>query len=283
MSTYIDFRAVVEKSLVVNPESNFYFLLDHGGLSGLHQQLRKSSVEWVSLFDCTKETSALAAAPILILTASGGQLRMSRSLLEWIGKSGTYTSTIIMLLSPLHIEYMRARLAARLDVRLSENMTAMLRFFDPRVFEGLTTVLSIEQAKEFFSPAEEWRYLNREGKIAGMKSAFSTDEILSGPLMLSQKQEFTLLEACETDQVLDLLRSNLPRLMGKFSLPDQYLFVSRQIIVAKENQLDSVLQFSLYTAIVLSEGEKVIEDARWPRIIAKLKEGDCDFSEILHE
>jgi hypothetical protein len=178
---------------------------------------------------------------------------------------------------------MRTRLAARLDVRLSENMTAMLRFFDPRVFEGLTAVLSVEQGKEFFSPAAEWRYLNREGKISGIKSAFSTDEILSGPLVLSQKQEFTLLESCETDQVLDLLRSNLPRLMAKFSLLDQYLFVSRQVVAAKENQLDSVLQFSLYTVIVLSEGEKVLEDARWPRILAKLKEGDCDFSELLHD
>ncbi|WP_020651644.1 DUF4123 domain-containing protein [Massilia niastensis] len=193
MSSRIDFRVIAEESLAEYPTSNLYFLLDHGGLPGLYRQLSRSSLGWTSLFDSTREANALAVAPFLILAGSNGQLRMSRSFLEWLGENGTYSSTVIMLSSPLQIEPMTSRLTARLDVRISENMEAMLRFFDPRVLESLIEILSVEQAKEFFSPAQAWRYVDRAGRMAGVTTFFNVQENFSAPLVLSQQQEFALL------------------------------------------------------------------------------------------
>jgi hypothetical protein len=281
MSPGIDFRSIAEDSLAAYPTSNFYFLLDHGGLPGLHRQLLRSPVEWVSLFDFTKEESALAVAPILILAAANGILRAPRSLFEWIERKGTYTSTTIMLTSPLDIGTMKNRLVTRLDVRLSENMEAMLRFFDPRVLESLIRVLSAEQVNQFFSVAQAWAYMDRAGIPKKIAAAFGEHELLSAPMMLDQKQEFALLEASEVDQVLDLLRSNLPELMEKLSLPDQYILINRQLVTAKQEGLDSVLEFAIYAMTILSKGEAIKNGQGWRSFLAKLKRDDYDFAQLL--
>jgi hypothetical protein len=280
MNTYIDFRAVVEESLAAYPTSSSYFLLDHGALPGLHRQLLRSSVEWVSLFEHSKEANALAVAPILILAGHDRHLRMPRSLLRWIEEHGIYTSSVIMLSSRLDIQCMKNRLIRRLDVRLSEEMEVMLRFFDPRVLESLIITLSTDQANTFFSPAEEWRYMDRTGRLNAIISNFSDEENLFTPLVLSQQQEFALLQASEKDQVLDLLRSNVPSLMAALPLAEQHAFVSRRIIEAREGQLNSIWKFALYAAVALLKGEEITENSLWAQFMDKLKQDNCDFSEI---
>jgi hypothetical protein len=260
MTSCIDFRAVAEELLVAHPTSNLYFLLDHAGLPGLHRQLLRTSAKWASLFDNTKEANALAVAPILVLATSEGRLQMSRSLFKWIGENGTYTSTVTMLSSPLGLEPLKSRLAARLNVRLSEDMEAMLRFFDPRVLEGLIKILSAEQAKEFFSPASAWRYVDRTGNLVEIATNFHIQEILSTPLVLSQQQEFALIDASEIDQVIDLLRSNLPKLTAALPLSELYGFVSQKLTQSRQDGIDSILKSTLYIAALLSEGEILPED-----------------------
>lgn len=281
MSAYIDFRAVAEELLVTHPTSNLYFLLDHAGMPGLHRQLRKSSVPWSSLFDGSNEANALQVAPFLVHVGSEGRLRMFRDLFKWIGEYGTYSSSVVMLTSPLDMATLRSRLAARLDARLSENMDAMLRFFDPRVLESLLRILSAEQARTFFSPAEVWRYVDRTGKLVSVTTAFDARDDFVAPLVLDQQQEFSLLDACEIDQVLDLLRQNTPALMLKLSPADQPLFVDRAIGRARQRGIDSVFKFSLYTAICLSHGEAFMNGPERANFLDELRRDDLDPAETL--
>lgn len=254
MSPYIDIRIVAQESLADRPESNLYLLLDHGGLPGLHRKLQKSSARWASLFDCTNEANALVVAPILILIGSNGRLQMSRSLFEWVAKNGTYTSTVIMLSSPLQIESLRNRLAAGLDVRLSEDMKAMLRFFDPRIFEGLMKVLSVEQLATFLAPAEKWWYVDRAGKLTSVEAKFNAVDESAVPLELSAEQEFDLIEASDPDRVLASLRDNVPDLIQTQPLSAQYDFVARNLHVARGAGLTSIADFVLYNMVVLIKG-----------------------------
>jgi hypothetical protein len=281
MSKYIDLRVIGEELLATYPASNLYFLLDHGGLPGLHKQLLRSSAQWLSLFSCTKESDVLAVAPILIMAGSKGLLRASRNLCEWVGENGAYTSSVILLSSPLQMDCMRSRLSARLIVRLSENMEAMLRFFDPRVLESLVRIFSDEQAIKFFGLADELRYIDREGKIAVIASHFGYEGEFVSPLVLTQQQEYALLVASEVDQVLDLLRSNVPQAMAKLPVPEQYRFVSQQIDRAKESELCAIWEMAFYTTVVLSKGEKFVEGGNWSRILASLKRNDFELSELL--
>ena len=281
MSSHIDFRAVAEGLLAAHPTSNLYFLLDHAGMPGLHRRLRDSSVQWSSLFDGSNEANALRVAPFLVLAGSEGRLRMFRDLFKWIGEHGTYSSSVVMLTSPLDTATLRNRLAARLDVRLSENMEAMLRFFDPRVLESLLRILPAEQARTFFSPAESWRYVDRTGKLVSVTTAFDAQDNFAAPLVLGQQQEFALLEACEIDQVLDLLRQNTPALMATLPLADQSTFVDRAISTARQHGVDSVYKFSLYTAVCLAHGEACVNEPERPGFLDELKRDDLDPAETL--
>jgi hypothetical protein len=281
MSTPIDFRAVAEELLAAHPTSNLYFLLDHAGMPGLHRRLRDSSLPWASLFEGSNEENALQVAPFLVLAGSEGRLRMFRDLFKWIGEHGTYSSSVVMLTSPLDLATLHKRLAARLDLRLLENMEAMLRFFDPRVLESLLRILPTEQARTFFSPADSWRYVDRTGKLVSVTTAFDAQESFVAPLVLGQQQEFALLEACEIDQVLDLLRQNTPALMSTLSLADQSTFVGHAISTARQHGVDSVYKFSLYAAVSLSQGEEFVHGEQAVRFLANLKQDDFGSSDKL--
>jgi hypothetical protein len=281
MNRYTDLRMVAQDSLADRPEANLYVLLDHGGLPGLHRQLQKSSAEWVSLFDCTNEANALDVAPILILIGSNAQLQMSRSLFEWIGKNGTYTSTVIMLSSPLQIESLKNRLTARLDVRISEDMRAMLRFFDPRTFEGLMKVLSPEQLTTFLAPAERWWYIDRTGKLVSADATFNVADELAMPLVLSAKQEFDLIDASEPDRVLASLRENAPDLIQKQPVPAQYEFVATNLETARGAGLTSFADLVLYNMVVLIKGLDFIRGETWSRLMDEVKSKSLDFMEMV--
>lgn len=280
MSACIDFRTLAQELVAAHPASNLYFLLDHAGMPGLHRQLRGSAVQWSSLFDGSNEANALQVAPFLVLAGSEGQLRMFRALFEWIGKHGTYSSSVVMLTSPLDMETLRHRLTARLDVRLSANMEAMLRFFDPRVLESLFKLLTPDQARMFFSPAESWRYVDRAGKLVSVTTAFDAQENFSAPLVLNEQQEFALLDACEIDQVLDLLRQNMPRLIATLLLSDQSTFVGRAIGTARQHGIDSVYKFSLYAAVSLLQGDAFVHGPQGERFLDVLKKDDFDSPEM---
>jgi hypothetical protein len=281
MSPYIDLRSVAQESLAARPESNLYLLLDHGGLPGLHRQLQKSSAEWVSLFDCTNEANALVVAPILILIGSNEKLQMSRSLFEWISKNGTYTSTVIMLSSPLQVESLRNRLTGRLDVRISEDMKAMLRFFDPRTFEGLMKVLSPEQLATFLAPAERWWYVDRAGKLVSVDATFNVIDELEFPLVLSAKQEFDLIDASDSDRVLASLRENAPDLIQKQPLPAQYDFVAANLQVARDAGLTSIADLVLYNIVVLIKGLDFIKSETWSSLMDEVASKPADFMELV--
>jgi hypothetical protein len=279
MTVHTDLRVVAGKLHAIHPTSSLYFLLDHSGLPGLQKQLAKSTATWANLFEDTKERNALAVAPILILAAAGGDLRISRSLFDWVTHNGIYTSTVILISSPLDIEDIKPRLVKRLDVVLSENVEAMLRFFDPRVLECLICALSPEQVNQFFNVADGWWYFDRGGNMVTIDSSFSPEDSFVAPLVLSQEQESSLIEGSEVDQVMHLLKSNLPRMMQALTQPEQFEFVSHQIAVAKQLELESVWKMALYAAIVLSNGEKFLEGERQQRVLERLKKDDCEWSE----
>lgn len=271
MSYSVDLGQVVEKFLVACPNSNLYFLLDHGGLPGLHRELLKSCVAWVSLFEHTSETSALAVAPILVLVCTKSRRVAPRSLLEWTAKNGTFSSSIVILASPLGINDIGERLSSRLAARLSDNLEVMLRFFDPRVLERLIRVMPEGQKNAFLGLAESWTYVDRAGDLIDISVAFSDRETFSAPFVISQQQEFALLEASEIDQVLDLLRTNFPDSLALITKSEQSDFVAYQIDSARKLGFNSVLQFSIHAARLLLEGDGFVDSPLYPAFLDEVR------------
>lgn len=276
MSEFIDFHEVAERLLKENPDSNLYLLLDHAGLPGLARELENAAATWRSLFDQGREEGAVAVAPRLVLVGSQAQRHLSRSFLNWLGEHGTYTSTVMLLNSPLELASLAMRLSSRLEVMLSESMDAMLRFFDPRVFESLLTVFTSQQRRDFLSAASLWSYTDRAGKIIHTKAIFCQADESNEKVLLTQAQEFSLLEASEVDQVLSLLDENVPRLMKKIPLPERFARISQRMEESRGNGLGSVLQMTLYAlAVMLSIKEPMDEELHY-RLIEKIAHLDMD-------
>lgn len=277
MSYQLNLKRALDEMLAAEPTLNLYFLLDSGGLPGLQRQLSKSFAKWESLFDCTREQSALSSAPVLVMAGNNGQLLISRIFLDWLEKTGAYTSSVNILSSALNIAALTERLAARLHVKISGNMDAILRFFDPRILESLTKVFTSMQAEKFFSPVKSWCYVNRMGELRKIDTNFSLIENISSPLIIGQNQEFALLEASEVDQVFALLQDNFTSLLAQIPKERQYSLINENMVVARESGIDSILKFSIYIAVLLS-GKDLENGAARSEFIHCLKSDDFELS-----
>lgn len=128
MEPYFDLVGFAAVATSDFPGSEVYGLADHGGMPGLDKQLARAGIAWRTLFEGSHEEGAAAVAPLLF-SLSEAWADGHRRLLEWVAEHGTYTSSLLLLATPLPIDEVAARLACRLDAMLSEEMNVLLRFF----------------------------------------------------------------------------------------------------------------------------------------------------------
>jgi len=247
MAAPINFRVVIADYLACHADAHLYFLLDHSGLPGLIRKVDSARLRWASLFADTRESTALAVAPILVDVAVSNK-PLPGLFLDWLAEHGAYSSTVTMLDSPLALDVLQRRLATRLDIKLSENMAAMLRFFDPRILAQLRTTLTEQQAASFFSVAAYWWYIDRAGVLREFDVEFTPVDRFAAQLVLTQEQEFAMVDAAEADQVLSLLNDFVPDLLEKIDASTRYELIARKISDAKKSGLNSIHDFMIYLA-----------------------------------
>lgn len=172
MNYFSEFKATAAKHLAANPDDSIYLLVDYGGMTGLPREIKKHKTDWASLFDETRESGAFLAAPILILLGRNSSLSLNKKLTKWISERADDGSSVIMMASSLSIEELRRQLTMRLDLKISGNMDAMLRFFDARILAQLIEILSSEQIEILCGPAKKWWYLDRLGQVVEIEGEF---------------------------------------------------------------------------------------------------------------
>lgn len=280
MNSYSDIKRAAEKHLAENHSDSIYLLIDHAGMPGLHREIKKHRVNWVSLFDETKESGALAVAPILILVGRNSSMSISNALVQWISERADDGSSVIMLASSLETSQLQAQLAKRLDIKISENMDALLRFFDARIFEPLMAVLSPEQMELLCSPAKKWWYVDRVGRLVGIDREFECTEGDFQHLELNEKQEFALINASEPDQVLYLLIKAMPQL-GVLMPKNKYGFIANNIFLASRLGLNSVSDFVLYSAMVVLRGRDFEVLPYWKSALENVRTKRISFADAV--
>jgi hypothetical protein len=275
----LDLKSFATNYVTANPNTNLYLLVDHAGVPGLHRKLG-SLVEWENLFQGSRESAAFAVAPILILLGSSSAVKLSSLFIRWISENGALTSSLIILASPEPIDIVKKRLTDRLDVKLSEGMEAMLRFYDPRILEQLSKIMSPHQAERFFSPGCKWWYVNRGGKLAEVASSFRLGDEPYSPLSLSQDQEEALLNALEPDRILYLLLETAPQLESK--LPDdRYKFITEKLHAALDFGITSTVELTLYCTIALLCGIDFETHPYWSEALAGVRMQRITFSQAV--
>lgn len=248
-----------------------YGLIDHAGLPGLAAKLTESASEWVSLFD-SQNADILSVAPLLFRIRTDQEDIQQRRLVRWIVQQGTYTSSIVLMASPLSLQALARRLTARLDAILPENMDILMRFFDPRVFEQLMLVLSPEQKQAFLGAAQHWWFVDRRGQLQEVAAAFSEADTLTVPLVLSVAQEGALIDASEPDQVAQLLQSGAPDDYQTLPPPERHDFIVRHAEAARLVGIAATHELALYCVLALLHGEQFASQDKWQAALQEVQE-----------
>lgn len=252
-------------------DSFLYGLIDHAGLPGLAARLTESASEWVSLFD-SQDPDILSVAPLLFRIRTGHDDVRQRSLVRWIVQQGTYTSSIVLVASPLSLQQLANRLTVRLDGVLPENMEIRLRFFDPRVFEQLMLVLSLEQKQAFLSAAQRWWFVDRRGHLQEVAAEFFEADTFTAPLVLSALQEDALIDASEPDQVAQLLQSGAPDDYQTLPPPERHDFILRHADAARRIGIEATHELALYCVLAMLHGEQFASHEKWQASLQEVQE-----------
>ncbi len=260
-----------------------YALIDHGGMPGLAKKLAQTRVEYLSLFANSRDEGALAVAPLLFKIDTRSDSYQQQALLRWIGEQGTYSSSVLFMVSPFSLPELALRLAARLDASLPDDMDVVLRFFDTRTFEELMTVLSAQQKNAFLCVADCWWFVDRKGDLQRVAATFTEIDSHDIPLKLTQEQEGYLIQASEPDQVADLLLSGLPQQYDKLSPIVRHDFIMRRISAARLVGIQAIHELSLYCALALLYGENFASQPHWLVALSIVKSGEQSLAQAVEQ
>lgn len=280
MDDYFDLAGFTSRAAQDHPGCTVYALADHGGMPGLHKELARAPVSWRNLFEGSREANAIAVAPLLFSLTDAHERRVP-GLANWVAQHGTFTSSLLLVVSPLPIDELAARLARRLDAALPENMNVLLRFFDPRVFEALVQALEPAQLQAFLGVADSWWYFDRRGALVPQASRHVAQDAYAAPLLLTTAQEAALLAASEPDQVAEQLATFVPEPWRGIPLPRRYDFLLRHMAAAREIGLSSTRDFMLYCAVALLEGEEFAVSPKWSELLGRVRRGELALGEAV--
>jgi Domain of unknown function (DUF4123) len=116
-----------------------------------HPAALKRSEAAIALFEGTADASLADAGPWL-LDFEHVSADMRRTLLELAAS----TDGVSWLISAYPFPSLAQELRERLDVRMPDGRTALLRFYDARLIIDIAGLLSLSQRAEFFSPTIDW-------------------------------------------------------------------------------------------------------------------------------
>jgi len=270
-------KSAAENHLAANSNDSLYLLIDHAGMPGLYRKLEKSSASWASLFEETRESGALSVAPLLILLGCNSSLQINRLLFQWISEQAPNSSAVIMLASHLSIKELKDRLALRLDVKISQDMDAILRFFDPRIFQQLVRILTSDQLAKLCGPAKTWWYVDRTGELVRIEREFQEVDKDCYSLDLSEEQEFSLVSMSEPDQIMHILRMAMPQVEPLIS-GSSYQIIVDSIHAAANLKLDAISDLALYAAMVILRGVEFEELPYWRDVLPDVRAGKISFA-----
>jgi len=277
MKSSFAIKSTAETYLVANPNDSLYLLIDHAGMPGLYRKLGKSSGSWASLFDATRESGAFSVAPILIFLGCNSSLQVNKLLFNWISERAPNSSALIMLASHLSIKELKAKLTLRLDVKISQDMDAMLRFFDPRIFEQLVKILTSDQLAKLCGPARTWWYVDRTGGIVRIEREFQEIDGDGYSLELNEEQEFSLVSVSEPDQVMHILRTAIPQ-VESLSSGNIYKIIADSIRAAARLKLGAISDLALYSAMAILRGVDFEELPYWRDVLPDVQSGKITFA-----
>lgn len=141
-----------------NPGLRLFALVDGVQYARHEEQPLIPTPSQRALFDGTGDAHLAHAGPWLVDVAQADPAQVVH-----LVELEQAAPAVSWLMSRLDLATLAAVLTKRLDMRLPDGRTALMRFYDPRVLLGLIEILDGPQREAFFAHIDEWHLL-RNGK-----------------------------------------------------------------------------------------------------------------------
>lgn len=158
--TMLDVKIRWEQQHDAMPELRLYALLDGAQYQTQHNKRLLAGTGLFPLFKGTPDAGLSHAGPWLVDVAS-----VAESFVEELTALERDTPSLSWLISPQDLDGLAQLLQLRLEVRLPDGRSALLRFWDPRVLANLAQTLDAGQREEFFSHIYEWHLLHNGQRV----------------------------------------------------------------------------------------------------------------------
>jgi Domain of unknown function (DUF4123) len=148
------------------PHLQLFALLDGLVYQQLCGQRLEQSAGRAALFDGTEDAA---------LSYAGAWLFDAQELPEFCNQELAQIAIaphVSWLISSLTFDGLVQVLRLKLDVRLPDGSTGLLRFYDPRVMYSLATTMTAPQRQDFFEHIHEWHFTyNGQSQTVGRADA----------------------------------------------------------------------------------------------------------------
>lgn len=262
-----------------------FALVDHAGCSSLLVQLNRApSLQWISLFDDSKEAKAIDVAPILIdLGRSHDPSPRAKHMLSWLHTACETSNALLLIRSTWTHDRLARALKHRLDALLPEDLPVLLRFFDTRVFGSLMHVFDAHQKAAFCGVASRWWWLDRHGRLGDMVTREHTEDPLLGAIRFTDMQQARLIDKCEADTVAQEVVRAAPDLCSHLSRGRLHELVAACLPAARRHGIEGLPMQSLFCMAALDHGIGFHEQTPWLDALRTAHAWGHDFAWVVHQ
>lgn len=161
------------------------------------------------------------------------------------------------IVSRLPLGELAIRLMRFADVKLADNTTMVMRFFDPRVLPFWLEIVRPRHSVLLAETVSRWIYWDARQAVTVERfeepGPEATDERL--PLRISEAEEQRLLDACYPFTLIERFRSEDPDALARVPVIERQAFFSAQIERARAHSIESNVDIEVYCGLAIQFGE----------------------------
>lgn len=152
----LDVQARWQEWQSIKPELRLYALVD-----GLQYQTQldkrlQATIGFFPLFAGTPDAALAHAGPWLVDASA-----VAETFIDELAALERNAPSLTWLITAQDLIGLGQLLQLKLDMRLPDGRSALLRFYDPRILFSLAQTLDGEQREEFFGYIHEWHLLHK--------------------------------------------------------------------------------------------------------------------------
>jgi hypothetical protein len=258
-----------------------YALIDGAQVAGLGRQLpRLRGVERsVPVFGNELSADRADATPHVLLMADlpSCQRLVGSDAMQTV----SFPGALSWLVSPLALDELAHRLLRRTDARLPDQFDCVNRFFDGRVVPHLHEALTSTQRDAYFSLATQWWVVSTTHQWQALPSRCAAVDPHEPPLVLDERQQAELIDACYPYSVIEHFMLTDPELLDTVPPPQRYAFVSGALRKAGTYGIDGGSSAILFCTLTLTRGPDFHQQTAWQDALQRVKRGEITLQQAV--